>query len=75
MEVIYYIFHGLCHQIPSRELAAGGFRMPMCARCAGMYTGFLVALAAFLVVGRRHRGAPRGAFVGLSCAAFAVFLG
>lgn len=49
--------------------------MPMCARCAGMYTGFLIALVAFVVVGRRQRGAPRGAFVGLSCVAFAVFIG
>jgi len=44
MDVVYHIFHGLCHQMPERALSAGGFSMPLCARCAGLYIGLLVAL-------------------------------
>jgi len=35
-----------CHGIPDRCLSLGGRRMPICARCTGIYLGYL-ALVVF----------------------------
>ncbi len=34
----------VCHQIESHTIEIGGKLLPLCARCTGMYLGFLVAL-------------------------------
>ncbi len=38
------LFLPLCHRIPERTLLLGGIAMPLCSRCAGLFTG--VALGA-----------------------------
>lgn len=73
MDVIHWLFHGLCHQIPSRALSGGGWAMPLCARCAGLYVGFAVGLGPMLLLGRRARGLPTRFFMGASFIAFAAF--
>jgi Predicted membrane protein len=40
----------MCHGIPHRCLTILGTPMPICARCVGIYGGFLVSLVAFPIV-------------------------
>ncbi|NIT37108.1 MAG: DUF2085 domain-containing protein [candidate division Zixibacteria bacterium] len=42
----------ICHQLPARSLAVAGVTMPVCARCAGIYLGILLACAFYAVPGR-----------------------
>lgn len=73
MGILYYMFHGVCHQLPERALSSGGFSMPCCARCAGIYAGFLAGLAVFIARGRRRRGMPRWDFNAAALAALVLF--
>ena len=53
-----YLLGGVvCHQRPDRSFHPGGVKMPVCARCAGLYLGAglgVLAAAGF----RRRRGGP-----------------
>mgnify|MGYP001262177069 CR=1 FL=1 len=48
MKTLFFIFHGVCHQMSDRALSCDVFSMPLCSRCAGLYTGFFLALGPFL---------------------------
>ncbi len=50
------IGYALCHQLPQRSFFFDGYQSPLCARCTGMYLGFLIGLA-FLIVRRRTHSA------------------
>lgn len=52
-------FRLLCHGIPERCLIAFGTRMPICARCFGIYVGLFAGLVAFRLV-PRARPTPLG---------------
>jgi len=56
MAAATYATGGLvCHQRPERSFGLWGTRMPVCARCAGLYaTAPLGALLGMLPVGRRR---------------------
>jgi uncharacterized membrane protein len=58
---LYLFFGELCHQIPDRTLHIAGNPMAVCARCAGIYSGFLVGLLFFpLLTGFKPRSfSPR----------------
>jgi uncharacterized membrane protein len=43
-------FRAICHGIPHRCLFLFGMRMPICARCVGIYLGLFAGIAAFLVM-------------------------
>lgn len=44
--LIYAAFAPTCHQIPSRCFFIFGYPLAVCARCAGIYAGFLAGLLA-----------------------------
>ena len=44
---IYAIFSPTCHQIPSRCFYAFGYPVAVCARCLGIYCGFLLGTLIF----------------------------
>lgn len=55
---IFSLGSGLCHQLPERSLIFGGVQLPLCARCTGIYFGFLFTFVALALVYRKapHRG-------------------
>jgi uncharacterized membrane protein len=71
---MHWIGFGLCNQLPARSFFAGGHQLPVCARCTGIYVGFVVSLAiiALLERGRRRTGMPPAWLLGLGVAAIAV---
>lgn len=52
---VYGLGSFVCHQRPERSFFLWGAKMPVCARCAGIYLGGAVAAigSAFLVLGSR----------------------
>lgn len=39
---VYFFFSGICHQIPERSFHLWGEPLAVCARCTGVYAGFLI---------------------------------
>ena len=65
-ELVSRLFSFLCHQDPSRTFQPGGEPLVMCARCVGVYVGFLLALPLMAVAARLPRKLSiylHGAFV------------
>jgi uncharacterized membrane protein len=46
--VLVQVFHSLCHQMPERTLVVAGVPMLVCSRCAGLYAGLALGVAACL---------------------------
>ncbi|MDP2916017.1 MAG: DUF2085 domain-containing protein [Candidatus Aminicenantes bacterium] len=44
---LYACFAPICHQIPSRSFELCGFPMAVCARCLGIYVGFLAGMVLY----------------------------
>ncbi len=44
---IYAVFAPTCHQLPSRCMQAFGYPLAVCARCMGIYAGFLLGTILF----------------------------
>ncbi|MBM3311040.1 MAG: DUF2085 domain-containing protein [Candidatus Aminicenantes bacterium] len=55
--VLYACFSPVCHQMPERSFWLFGHPLAVCARCFGIYAGFLAGLAAYPFV-RGFRPAP-----------------
>jgi hypothetical protein len=66
----------VCHQAPERSIRMWGFPAAVCARCLGIYAGFLgVALLGSLrAASRRPRALPRAGSLSLSFAPSARIL-
>lgn len=43
-EIDYKYFGHICHQFEGRSLHLGGHKMTVCARCSGIYFGFLIGV-------------------------------
>ena len=54
-ELAHQVFSLLCHQDPSRTFQPGGEPLAMCARCVGVYVGFLLAWPMMIMAGRLPR--------------------
>lgn len=47
---IYICFSPVCHQIPSRSFSFGGSPLAVCARCLGIYSGFLAGMVLYPLI-------------------------
>jgi uncharacterized membrane protein len=45
--LLYQSFSAICHQRPERSFHLSGFPLTVCARCAGIYAGFLLGLLVY----------------------------
>ena len=52
LERLRWLVSGLCAQVPSHSFSPGGQRLPLDARCTGIYLGFIVTLITLYVGGR-----------------------
>lgn len=52
LSILWAIAFGICPQRPSHSLFLGGQQMPIEARMAGMFGGFLIGAAYFVALGR-----------------------
>lgn len=52
MSILWAIAFGICPQRPSHSLFLGGQQMPIEARMAGMFGGFVIGAAYFVAIGR-----------------------
>ncbi|HHQ45043.1 MAG TPA: DUF2085 domain-containing protein [Candidatus Altiarchaeales archaeon] len=43
----YLVFSGYCHQLDYRSLHLWGVKLAVCARCTGVYLGFLIGTLAY----------------------------
>ncbi|MEA3326288.1 MAG: DUF2085 domain-containing protein [Chloroflexota bacterium] len=64
--------YAVCHQISSRTFHFGGYPLPLCARCSGMFLGALLGLGYQIVQGRKGKMPPKLVliFFGLLAAAW-----
>jgi len=60
----FFFFSLICHQLPSKTFSLNGQLMPLCSRCTGIYTGFLVALIFQLILGGKRK--DKFPFLGIS---------
>lgn len=71
--ILYAIGSLVCHQIPERSFYVGGFQLPVCGRCLGLYAGSAVGLlgacAAAVLVPHRWRLSSRALRVSMTAAA------
>lgn len=44
--------YAVCHQLPTHSFFVGGEQLPLCARCTGIYIGFLVGLIGMALLGK-----------------------
>ncbi|MCL2434314.1 MAG: DUF2085 domain-containing protein [Clostridia bacterium] len=58
-----------CHQLPERSFFWRGRQFPVCARCTGLFAGFLLGLCAGLLFGA---GLPIYIATGVAVTAMAV---
>lgn len=57
--IIDKIGASVCHQLPERTLLIGNLLMPVCARCDGIYIGFLIsAIILFIMYRKRENELP-----------------
>jgi uncharacterized membrane protein len=47
---LYGTFRKLCHQLPERSFFVAGHQFAVCARCTGLYVGFMLAVLFYPLV-------------------------
>ncbi len=48
--LLYYLYSHVCHQMPERSYFILGYKMAVCARCFGIYTGFLLGYILYPII-------------------------
>jgi uncharacterized membrane protein len=66
-----FIGASFCHQLPERSYFLGDLQMPLCARCIGIHTGFLLSSVLMWTGARRFASGMQEKKVVLSLAAVA----
>jgi len=56
--MIYEIAGIICHQLPERSIFIGGARLPLCARCTGIYGSIFIFFLYFLLRKRFKADCP-----------------
>jgi len=51
--LIEIIGFSVCHQFSSRSLAIGSIILPICSRCSGIYTGFIITAVILFIMYRK----------------------
>ncbi len=65
---IRIFFSPLCHQIPERSFTLCGVDLPVCARCTGIYCGFLIGAFAAVLIKKKFAGTRLWKWLFLACA-------
>jgi uncharacterized membrane protein len=72
-QTIYQVFSHLCHQIPERSFFIEGHQFGVCARCTGLYTGFMVAALVYpLIRSLRQTETPPRKWLFIAAAPLAI---
>lgn len=59
LKLCYILGSSVCHQLPERSLEAGNLSVPVCARCEGIYIGFLfTAIILFIMFRKKESELP-----------------
>ncbi len=66
---------GICHRIAERSFIVAGQQLPLCARCTGIYVGFLAAILISFLRGRRRPAALPPAGIALTLLLFLAAVG
>jgi uncharacterized membrane protein len=53
--LVYLAYSSVCHQLPARSFTIFNQPMAVCCRCFGIYSGFLVGVAAYPLIRGFHR--------------------
>jgi uncharacterized membrane protein len=69
---MYSVVHGICAQ--QHNIFLGGMQFPICARNTGIYSSFLLTLAALFLAGRQRAGGLPPLSVGLALLAFVLVM-
>ncbi len=75
MSILWAIAFGICPQRPSHSLFLGGQQMPIEARMAGMFGGFVIGLAYFAAMRRGRAWRMPGNAMSVILISFVVLLG
>jgi uncharacterized membrane protein len=69
------LLNGVSSQRPSHSVFLGGEQLPLEARMAGIFLGFLCAVALLVVLGRLRASQPPGGALGFACWALVALTG
>ncbi len=75
MSILWAIAFGICPQRPSHSLFLGGQQMPIEARMAGMFGGFVIGAAYFVAIGRGRAWRMPGGGMTIVLVVFVALLG
>ncbi|NOZ21017.1 MAG: DUF2085 domain-containing protein [Planctomycetes bacterium] len=73
LEVIERICSSVCHTLPDRTFWFGGAALPLCARCTGVYVGFLLTMAGFACTRLRRCTVVSGKLLALNILLIVLF--